>query len=293
MLSTSRRSVRRSAGLAAFLATAVAVAGCSATPTPSDDDAASDENVTLRIAFSSLPDMVDALADAFHEEHPNITIEPEYTAFADYVTSIRLSMSSDTAPDLAQFAVPSKDLVEAGELLALDDYADENGWYETFPESALGQLELSENGKTFGTGSLYGVPVALSMTGVYYNKAIAEEIGAPVVWTTAALLGQHPMTQEQADRVCRLLDLDSSVAESLQRQPMRGSDPEVLSDPTIYRFVEALKVYGPALKELIHEKFGDGIMSAINFRVDVSRREDPDGDRVVVTFDGKFLDYRW
>lgn len=124
-------------------------------------------------------------------------------------------------------------------------------------------------------------------------EAIAEEIGAPVVWTTAALLGQHPMTQEQADRVCRLLDLDSSVAESLQRQPMRGSDPEVLSDPTIYRFVEALKVYGPALKELIHEKFGDGIMSAINFRVDVSRREDPDGDRVVVTFDGKFLDYRW
>src|SRR5699024_8763880 len=77
--------------------------------------------------------------------------------------------------------------------------------------------------------------------------AIAEEIGAPVVWTTAALLGQHPMTQEQADQVCRLLDLDATVSESLQRQPTRGSDPAVMSDPTIYRFVEALQVYGPAL----------------------------------------------
>ncbi|MGP4111061.1 cyanase [Streptomyces sp. 4N509B] len=123
--------------------------------------------------------------------------------------------------------------------------------------------------------------------------AIAEELGTAPVWTTAALLGQHPMTAEQADRVCRLLDLDAAVAESLRLQPSRGADEATMADPTIYRFVEALHVYGPALKELIHEEFGDGIMSAINFRVDVSRRPDPDGDRVVVTFDGKFLDYRW
>ena len=123
--------------------------------------------------------------------------------------------------------------------------------------------------------------------------AIAEEIGAPLVWTTAALLGQHPMTPEQAEKACRLLQLDERVAESLQLQPARGADPAVMSDPTIYRFAEALSVYGPALKELIHEEFGDGIMSAINFRVDIARRADPDGDRVVVTFDGKFLDYRW
>ena len=122
---------------------------------------------------------------------------------------------------------------------------------------------------------------------------IAEEIGAPVVWTTAALLGQHPMTAEQAKRVCGLLDLDDAVAESLCLQPARGADPALMNDPTIYRFVEALSVYGPALKELIHEEFGDGIMSAINFRLDIERRQDPDGDRVVVTFDGKFLDYRW
>ncbi len=123
--------------------------------------------------------------------------------------------------------------------------------------------------------------------------AIAEEIGAPPVWTTAALLGQHPMTQAQAEQVCALLGLDETVAESLRLQPTRGSDPPVSADPTVYRFVEALSVYGPALKELLHEEFGDGIMSAINFKVDLTRRPDPEGDRVVVTFDGKFLDYRW
>ncbi|MEH3141316.1 MAG: cyanase [Mycobacterium kyogaense] len=122
---------------------------------------------------------------------------------------------------------------------------------------------------------------------------IATEIDAPLVWCVAALLGQHPMPAAQAERVCALLDLDGAVAESLQLQPSRGIDPALMSDPTIYRFHEALAVYGPALKELIHEEFGDGIMSAINFKVDIKRRADPDGDRVVVTFDGKFLDYRW
>jgi cyanate lyase len=123
--------------------------------------------------------------------------------------------------------------------------------------------------------------------------AIAEEIGAPLVWTTAALLGQHPMSAEQAQRACDLLGLGEDVAESLRLQPARGIDEALKSDPTVYRFFEALSVYGPALKELIHEEFGDGIMSAINFKVDITRRPDPDGDRVVVTFDGKFLDYRW
>jgi cyanate lyase len=76
--------------------------------------------------------------------------------------------------------------------------------------------------------------------------------------------------------------------------PTRGAlDAPVPTDPTIYRFYEVLQVYGPAIKELIHEKFGDGIMSAINFRIDVDRRPDPGGDRVVVTLDGKFLQYQW
>lgn len=135
--------------------------------------------------------------------------------------------------------------------------------------------------------------VAARTRGAVSWQKIADAVGAPVVWTTAALLGQHPMSAEQAAAACELLDLDEHVAESLCSQPYRGSDPALAQDPTIYRFAEALTVYGPALKELIHEEFGDGIMSAINFKVDIDRRADPDGDRVVVTFDGKFLDYRW
>ncbi|OAH43546.1 cyanate hydratase [Dietzia cinnamea] len=122
---------------------------------------------------------------------------------------------------------------------------------------------------------------------------LAEHLGTPLVWTTAALLGQHPMSTEQARSVCDLLELGDDVAEGLALQPGRGTPAEAMADPTIYRFTEALSVYGPALKALIHEEFGDGIMSAINFRLDIARRPDPDGDRVVITLDGKFLDYRW
>ena len=91
-----------------------------------------------------------------------------------------------------------------------------------------------------------------------------------------------------------LLDLGDDVREALLLQPTRGAlDAPVPTDPTIYRFYEVLQVYGPTIKELIHEQFGDGIMSAINFRLDVTRVPDPAGDRVVVTLDGKFLPYQW
>ncbi|MEU7768737.1 cyanase [Nocardia sp. NPDC049190] len=130
-------------------------------------------------------------------------------------------------------------------------------------------------------------------SGISWSE-IAGTIGKPVVWTTAALLGQHPMRAEDARKVGEILKLDDDVVEALQVQPYRGaSDSLIPTDPTIYRFYEALRVYGPALKELIHEEFGDGIMSAINFTVDVRRRADPGGDRVVVTLDGKFLEYQW
>ncbi|RJN31111.1 cyanase [Nesterenkonia natronophila] len=123
---------------------------------------------------------------------------------------------------------------------------------------------------------------------------IAEELGVDKEWSTAALLGGHPLSLSQATKVQQLLGLDDAVVEALQMQPYRGPlNHDVATDPTIYRFQEALTVYGPALKELIHEEFGDGIMSAINFQMNVQRRADPAGDRVVVTFDGKFLDYQW
>ena len=125
-------------------------------------------------------------------------------------------------------------------------------------------------------------------------EQLAEAVGRPLAWTTAALLGQHPMTAEQADAAVALLDLGDDVREALLLQPTRGAlDAPVPTDPTIYRFYEVLQVYGPTIKELIHEQFGDGIMSAINFRLDVRREPDPGGDRVIVTLDGKFLPYQW
>jgi cyanate lyase len=123
---------------------------------------------------------------------------------------------------------------------------------------------------------------------------IAESIDAPLAWTTSALLGQHPMDKVQAEAVAQLLELGPDEVAAFQAQPTRGAlEDAVPTDPTIYRFYEVLQVYGPTIKELIHEKFGDGIMSAINFKIDVDRRDDPTGERVVVTLDGKYLKYQW
>ncbi|MEC3975610.1 cyanase [Amycolatopsis sp. H20-H5] len=123
---------------------------------------------------------------------------------------------------------------------------------------------------------------------------LAETLDAPLAWVTSALLGQHPMPTPVAAKAARVLELDSEVEAALRAQPSRGALEEIVpTDPTIYRFYEVLQVYGPTIKELIHERFGDGIMSAINFKLDVGRREDPGGERVVVTLDGKFLKYQW
>jgi cyanate lyase len=125
-------------------------------------------------------------------------------------------------------------------------------------------------------------------------QELAEAIDKPVVWTVSALLGQHPIPAESGKVLVELLGLDESAVAVMAAVPMRGGLPTAVpTDPTIYRFYEALQVYGGAIKELIHEQFGDGIMSAINFSLDVERKAHPDGDRVVVTLDGKFLPYAW
>jgi cyanate lyase len=125
-------------------------------------------------------------------------------------------------------------------------------------------------------------------------EQLAEAVGEPLAWTTSALLGQQPMSPDQAKAAVSLLELGEDVGVALQLQPTRGAlESAVPVDPTIYRFYEVLQVYGPTIKELIHEEFGDGIMSAINFRFDIKRVPDPAGDRVVVTLDGKFLPYQW
>jgi cyanate lyase len=125
-------------------------------------------------------------------------------------------------------------------------------------------------------------------------QELADAVGRPVVWTTAALLGQHPIPAEQAAVLVGMLGLDESALPVLAAVPMRGGLPTAVpTDPTIYRLYEALQVYGGAIKELIHEQFGDGIMSAINFSLSLEKKPHPAGDRVVLTFDGKFLPYDW
>jgi cyanate lyase len=128
-------------------------------------------------------------------------------------------------------------------------------------------------------------------------EEIASAVGRHKIWTTAALLGQHPMTREEAEKAVKVLELGegeaTDVSIALQQFPMRGSlDTAVPVDPTIYRFYELIQVYGPTMKALIHEEFGDGIMSAIDFDMEIKKKEDPKGDRVVVTLNGKFLPYK-
>ncbi len=122
---------------------------------------------------------------------------------------------------------------------------------------------------------------------------IAELIGQSKEWTTAALMGQMALTLEQAKKIGIMLDLPVDAIELLQVVPYKGSLPTTVpTDPLIYRFYELVNVYGTSIKELIHEEFGDGIMSAIDFSMDISREPDPKGDRVHIVMSGKFLPYK-
>ncbi|MFI6468779.1 MULTISPECIES: cyanase [unclassified Streptomyces] len=122
-------------------------------------------------------------------------------------------------------------------------------------------------------------------------QQIADAAGLSVAFVTAAVLGQHPLPTESARAVAALLDLDDDAALLLTTIPSRGSIPGgIPTDPTIYRFYEMLQVYGTTLKALVHEQFGDGIISAINFKLDVKKVADPEGgERAVITLDGKYL----
>ncbi|MFK0219637.1 cyanase [Streptomyces vinaceus] len=122
-------------------------------------------------------------------------------------------------------------------------------------------------------------------------QQIADAAGLSVAFVTAAVLGQHPLPAASAEAVAELLGLDTDAARLLQAIPTRGSIPGgIPTDPTIYRFYEMLQVYGTTLKALVHEQLGDGIISAINFKLDVKKVADPEGgERAVITLDGKYL----
>jgi len=112
-------------------------------------------------------------------------------------------------------------------------------------------------------------------------------------WVVTALLGQATMTRPEAEKMAELLELDEEVVQALTIIPHRGAAMQMPpTDPILYRLYEMLLVYGPTIKELIQEKVGEGIMSAIDFELGVEKKEDPNGDRVILTLNGKFLPYR-
>jgi cyanate lyase len=122
---------------------------------------------------------------------------------------------------------------------------------------------------------------------------VAAKVGQSKEWTTAACLGQMTLTKAQAETVGSIFGLPDEAVAWLQIVPYKGSLPTAVpTDPLIYRWYEIVNVYGTTIKELIHEEFGDGIMSAIDFSMDIQREPDPKGDRVHVVLSGKFLPYK-
>lgn len=128
--------------------------------------------------------------------------------------------------------------------------------------------------------------------GLTWEK-VAKELGLSKEWVTAACLGQMTLNDEQANKVGGLFNLNENEIKWLKVVPYKGSLPTAVpSDPLIYRLYEVISVYGLTIKELIHEEFGDGIMSAIDFSMDIQRENNPAGDRVNILLSGKFLPYK-
>jgi cyanate lyase len=123
-------------------------------------------------------------------------------------------------------------------------------------------------------------------------ESIADELGKGVVWVTSACLGMNSMPEETAEKLCKVLDLPEGAKAALMEYPTKNWEKSVPQDPLVYRLYEIVGVYGDTLKEVIQEKFGDGIMSAIDFSMDVEKIKDPKGDRVLLTMNGKFLPYK-
>ena len=133
--------------------------------------------------------------------------------------------------------------------------------------------------------------IARQQAGLSWEQ-LAQQIGLAPVFLTSACLGMNSLKPDPADRLCALLSLPAGVSSALQACPHKRWEKTVPTDPAIYRLYEIVGVYGDTIKELIHEKFGDGIMSAIDFSMHIDKEENPAGDRVKITMNGKFLPYK-
>ena len=123
-------------------------------------------------------------------------------------------------------------------------------------------------------------------------EELSGRVGLAPVFLTSACLGMNSLKAEDADKLCAALSLPAEVSAALQAFPHKSWDKAIPTDPVIYRLYEIVGVYGDTFKALVHEKFGDGIMSAIDFSMHIDKQENPAGDRVVVTMNGKFLPYK-
>lgn len=141
------------------------------------------------------------------------------------------------------------------------------------------------------TDAAQAVLAALRRTGARWAD-LGKAIGRSTEWTTAALLGQHVLTDEQAATLGAALGLDEDAVAALSLPPVRGKNVADTSEPLVYRLQEMVQVYGATINELVREEFGDGIVSAIDFELEVERVPDPKGDRVRIVLNGKFLPYR-
>ena len=122
---------------------------------------------------------------------------------------------------------------------------------------------------------------------------LEAKVGSDEVWIASVVYRQASASKEEATKIVEAIGADPSLIEPLTECPVKGSlDPVIPTDPLIYRFYEIMQVYGMPIKTVVHEKFGDGIMSAIDFTVDVEKEEDPKGDRVKIIMCGKFLPYK-
>jgi cyanate lyase len=121
---------------------------------------------------------------------------------------------------------------------------------------------------------------------------LEQMIGRDEVWLAAVFYRQASASPEEASQLLQSLELSQELLPELTNHPVKGLGPIVPTDPLIYRFYEIMQIYGMPMKEIIQEKFGDGIMSAIDFTLDIEKQEDPKGDRVKVIMNGKFLPYK-
>ncbi len=131
---------------------------------------------------------------------------------------------------------------------------------------------------------------AKKQAGVTWEQ-IAEKIDMSPVWTHSAAMGMNAFPKDKAEAMVKVMGLPQEAASALEESPTKIWEQAVPTDPCIYRLYEIVGVYGPTIKALIQEKFGNGIMSAIDFDMQITRVENPKGDRVKIEMSGKYLGY--